>query len=495
MLLNIDLGTMYVKTSVIDSNTNTQVISEVIRLERDQRNISEVLINTLINKYDEKFNITQVYILPNLKYIDCELVTVDSMMESKYKRYMDKEIKQTKRIDRLNETLDEDSPKQERRLKEGEEPFRFKHSLNKYDIFHMMEDTGLMTSDIYIEYIDSSYLSELTSMVNIMGKEVSVVSPYRRLKYLPFQKVSRIVIDYGHKFVIGVVIEVDKYGEERIVEVLRREIDGSGKADIGQLIDKHSSLSVNNDNIYEAIHSEIKELMTKYPHFQLNLVGGMSNFLQKDLLIKNDIIGFNVNRVPTVLENLTLGSTFSHYPDIHYNTKSMDMKNKVLNIMNLVKSTTQEVSGSIGNLVAVVSLIGIISMYGVVAEGIHYKSELQALEKQVETYEGSNGTIAKLNERLDELKVGRTRNYYNVAEFLETISSPLEFKSIEINGKDIKIQAEADNVVLIQQFLNTVKLKQAGNKFTRFTLEEESIKTIYKNGRKLDHVTFVGTLY
>ena len=96
---------------------------------------------------------------------------------------------------------------------------------------------------------------------------------------------------------------------------------------------------------------------------------------------------------------------------------------------------------------------------------------------------------------MEALQNGKTRNYYNIAEFLDSLSSPLEVESITVEGKNVEIVAYADNVALIKQFLSTVKAKQVLNEFTKFSLSEHDIRTVYLNGGKVDRVVFKGKIY
>lgn len=496
MLLNIDLGSLYLKTSIIDEDNDEQVLSEIIKMERDQRGVAEVLINTLIDKYDEEFGVSKVNILPNLEYIEIELRTVDSILENKYQAYMKKEIKEELKLQRRNRNLTDSQEMNTRRLGTGEQRFELSsYDLETLEISHTIEDSDIMTTDIYLEFIDKEYLAELTSMVNMMGKEVSVISPIRRYLYIPFPKKNRVIVDYGHKHIVMIAIEVDKRGEQVIKKLVKNTIEHEENKEEYYLTDKHGSSSQINNNIFSSSIKDIKDFTDEYPDYELFTIGGMSGFVQSDMIIKNYIEDFKMNRHPLTLENLLLPVTFGNYKSIQHNTKGMNLKNKFVNIMNTIKDTFNEIAGAVGSLAAVGAIMLLITSYGVGAEYLHYKSLVESKQTRVSTYESANGTLSQLEDKYNDLREGKTRNYYNIAEFLDTISSPLEFKEITIDGKNIKIVADADNLVLIQQFVNTVRIRQASNEFTKFSIDVEDISTIYKNGRKVDRVVFRGTIY
>ena len=487
MYLNIDLGSLYVKVSVIDPKRNKVLQGEVIRLERNSKSIIEVLINSIIEVYSKSYDIKRVYILPNLDYIECEIIKHESIMESKYQGFMKKTINQSKKEDKKKRRLGTEytPPKKETTL-------NLRGDISEFEVFHRIERRTLMYSDIYIEYINSEYLKDLNSIITRINKEIALISPIRAMVQLPFPKTNRIIVNYGHKNIVILVVE-----EDTIVEVIKEKVETLLNPDVDELVDKHEALLPDLDPTYMGKVSDIQELMRKYPNHELYTIGGYANYLQSSLMSTNVIEGAELIYTPLAIENIMITTALREYGEIQYNSVSMRLKNQFLSIFNVYSRASHTFIGFAGDLVIGLLICSLLWTYGVTAEKQKYDQEVKNLKTTISNYVGSGeekGRIASLEERLEALQSGKTKNYYNIAEFLNTLASPLEIESINIEGKDIEIVAYADNVGLIKQFLSTVKARQATNEFTRFTLTEQDIKTVYRNGGKMDRVVFQGRI-
>ena len=239
MYLNIDLGSLYIKVSVLEPKERKVLQSEVIRLERNTKGVIEVLVNSIVETYSKNFDIKKVFILPNLSYIDCEVINHESLIESKYQSYMKRSLSEVKKEEKKKQRMgSEYQPPKESNI-------TFKYNVLDNEVFHCIEKRDLMSSLIYVEYINSEYLKGLNSIVNSLGKEVALISPIRAMKYLPFPKENRIIVNYGHRNIVAIVIE-----DGNIVEVLKEKVEGSLKPLPEELEEKHERISLDDDPTY-----------------------------------------------------------------------------------------------------------------------------------------------------------------------------------------------------------------------------------------------------
>ena len=492
MILNLDLGNLYLKAVVIEERSKTVVSSEIIRLERKTPSVIEVLITSIIDNYSQVYEIKKINIIPNIEFIECEIIEYESIVESKYEKVMKEEINRVKREEKRKERMGNDYTPSTKKLKHS--AINFSKELKEKTVFHMIENKGLMTTQIYVEYVNTEYLKILDSLIRSLGKEVSIISPIRAIKYLPFPKKNRIIVNYGHKFILTVIIEV-KDGKEVIKEVIREAISDASLPNISELEGKHSNNTVT-DPIYQTKLSDIRNLKNKYPGYEVYSIGGNANYIQNDLLTSNELVNnFRLPNIPKVLENVVFPSFVTDYKDFPYNSLQIQMKNRVLNVVTLTSKASKTIIDLSGDLLVAGLIIALISSYGITTNYMNYNGQLKALKSQVENYEKSGGKLEELSKKLYGLQTGRTKNYYNIAELLTSISSPMEIESLEVNGKSIKMVAYADNVALVRDFLETVKARQLTNSYTKFSLKETDMQTIYKDGRRLDRITFEGKIY
>lgn len=490
MILNIDLGTLYLKCAAIDNNSIVK--SEVIRMEKNSPSVVEVLISSVVDTYSQLYPITQVNIIPNLEFIEFQLVNSESIMASKYQNYMKKQIKNEGRERRRQLRMGKDyKPLEQKTDMQEYNEIVFEYNVLDYEVFHSVERSTLMETDILLEYVDKQYLGFLTKVANKLGKEVSVVSPLRVLRALPFPRGQRIIVNYGHKYILYAVIN----NNNQIIEVNKEFIDVNEDVTSETLLYKHSQIQ-NPNQVHIGIQNRVQEIRNKYTGYPLYTIGGNANFLQEDLQVKNDFEGFSHdNNLPLVVENLIVNTGFSDYDDLQYNNISMNLRNRIFGAFTSTSQVSNTAIAILGDVAIAVLVLVLISSYKINSEYLRFKNELQGIQSQIESYTGSDGRIVRLEEHLETLKEGKPKTYYNMAEFLKTIESPLEIECIEVDKDHIKIVAYADNTALIYQFLNTVKFKQADNFYTKFSLSETDIQTVYKNGAKLDRVVFEGKIY
>lgn len=488
MLLNLDLGSLYLKCALV--NDNKVIRTEIIKMEKNTFSIIEVLINDIVATYKSQYPIKKINIIPNLQYMEFQIINSESIMETKYQNYMknqiSKEIKEQKKRDRTGEEYTPTIPKKAQEYKD----INFKHNLETYDIFHSVERSNLMETDILLEYIDKTYFEFLKKVVTKLGKEVSIISPIRVLRALPTAKGKRIIINYGANSILYVHINESNY----IIKVEKQGIPKVGDNSFAFLSEKHRKIS-EPDGSYIGIKEGIKLMMGENPNTPIYLLGGNSIYLQNDLNLKNDLKHTNLNEdIPLVIENLVLGVTFNEYNDLQYNNVTMNIKNRLLSTMSSTSDISNTIIALVGDITIILLLIYLISNYKLHHEYVSYKREYDSLRTQIEAYEGSAGKIARLESSLSDIKEGKVINYYNVAEVLKTMESPLELSYLNINENDVKMVSYADNTSLIHQFLSTVELKQMETKYSSLRLKETDIKTIYKNGEKLDRVEFTGRI-
>lgn len=487
MILNIDLGTLYIKCVALD---NSKIVkSEIIRLEKNSLSIIEVLIKEVIDVYSSMYPIKKINLIPNIGYTEFQFINSESIMESKYEAYMKyqikNEIKERKRELRMG---DEYTPSEVKPF-ENYQPIKFNHSLLEYEVFHSIERKNLMETDIILEYINKKYLNTLKKVVNKLGKEVSIVSPLKILRAMPFPKDDRIVINYGHKHVLIAVFK-----NNYIKEIVKNTMDSPGSIEYNYLVEKHSKFT-NDSTLHQGIVQKVSELMLDNPTCSVYSIGGNSNFLQEDLQVKNSVTGINFGmRMPLTVENLILGSSFPNYRDTMFNNVTMNMKNRLFGILSQTSQLSNTALAILGDVFIVIMVITLISSYKVNKEYVRFSKELDDVNSIVQQYQGSGGKIVKLEEHLNNLKEGNVKYYYNMAELLRTIESPLEIESLEIENNNIRMVAYADNTALIHQFLNSVQMKQDENRYTFFTLSETDIQTVFRNGVKLDRVEFRGRI-
>lgn len=489
MILNIDLGSLYMKCAIIDDDETIR--TEIIKMEKNTFSVIEVLINSTVETYKSQYPIKKIHIIPNLDYIEFQVVNSESIMESKYSNYMKQQIrkeeKEQKRRERMGEDYTPTPPKS--KLQEYKD-IEFNHNLVKYEVFHGIEKNTLMETDILLEYVDKHYLNFLKKIANRFGKEVSIVSPIRVLRNLQTEIGSRIIINYGHSYILYVyinesnnIVKVDKQTVPLLSDTRRRT-----------LIEKHSKFT-EPDGSYIGIKEDIRKLIHEYPNFNIYTIGGNASYLQNDLGLKNEFVNFSLgDDIPLTLENTLSNVSFISYNDLQYNNVTMNIRNRLFSTLTSTTEISNSLLALVGDMAIVLLIIYLISGYKVNSEYIKMKSELDGVKSQVESYEGSSGRIAQLEQRLEDMREGKVMTYYNIAEVLKTLESPMEMSSLNIKDRSLEMTAYADNSALVYQFLNSVQLKQSENKYSEIRLKEEDIKTIYKNGEKLDKVKFRGSV-
>jgi hypothetical protein len=502
MILNIDMGTMYIKTSLVDENKKKLVTSEVIRVGKTGKGSIETLICSIVNNYSKRFDLKRVYIIPNPINIQCELIEYEPVLEEKYEKLMKSEIgrnrKEEKKKARMGNEYEPVGIDQMSKYKY--EPVNFKYELNKTEVYHKIEYSDLVSSKLYVEYVNSDYLRTLTSVTSVIqGKDIRIISPIRLLKSLPFPKTNRIIINYGHRTILTVVVEVNSDGSEYIKEVFREIISDDIKNEPSEMAKKHELPTLVEDPVYMTELNNLQSLKERYNGYEMYVVGGNATYVQSDLFLKNRFEeGFTLPKMPLVIENLLIPSMILKYEDFQYNNLQMNLKNRIVS-MSALSTQASSMAMNLGGSLAVATLLMLfVYSYGVNAEYLHYTNIVTNLETSVVAYTGDGNSIGKIQENKDLLEAtvtGKTKNYYSIAELLRTLSAPLEIESIDVNGKNITVVAYSDNVALVRQFLESIKAKQITNKFTQLTLSESDITTVYRNGRKLDRVVFEGKIY
>ena len=273
MLLNLDLGSLYLKCALI--NGNKVIRTEIIKMEKNTFSIIEVLINDIVTTYKSQYPIKKINIIPNLQYMEFQIINSESIMETKYQNYMknqiSKEIKEQKKIDRMGDEYIPTQPKKAQDYKD----INFKYNLETYDIFHSVERNNLMETDILLEYIDKTYFEFLKKVVTKLGKEVSIISPIRVLRSLPTTSGKRIIINYGANSILYVYINESNY----IVKVEKQGIPKVGDNSFNFLSDKHRKIS-DPDGSYIGIKEGIRLIMGENPNTPIYLLGGNSIYLQ-----------------------------------------------------------------------------------------------------------------------------------------------------------------------------------------------------------------------
>lgn len=497
MILNIDLGTLYVKISVIEPRSRRLVTAEVVRMEKSTISVIEVLLTSIIENYSRRFDIRVVHIIPNTKYVDCEIIDYESVTVDRYDKILKEEVGRTLKEEKKKKRLGaEYTPPKDEGLKLKHTPIKFNKELSEVELFHQIEHRSLMSSKIYVEYIDRDYLKSLGSVIKGIEKEILIISPIRAMKYYPLPKENRIILNYGHRTILTGVIESNPNGQEYFREVKKETVQDTVFESVDILTDKHEKLSLDRDTVYEMKMRDIRKLKEKYPGYPVYIVGGNSTYLHNDLMTSNSLdMTFHTLEVPEVLENLLLPSYIFEYRDFPYNSIQMQMKNKVLSAMNMSNQVARAITEVSGDLAVAILVICLVSSYYVTSNYQEHKNILEGVTREITFYEGPEGKIAVLEKQIEALKTGRSKNYYNISELLDTLSSPIEMESIVVDGKNLHIVAYADNVALVRQFLETVRTRQSFNDYTKFNLNEVDVTTVYRDGRKMDRVEFQGRLY
>ena len=490
MILNIDLGSLYVKVALIEPKTQQFVTGEIVRMEKSTINVVEVLLTSIITNYTRRYDVRRIYITPNTNYIDCEIIDYESVTDEKYVKIMKDEINRVRKEEKKKKRMGaEYEPPKVTQGKSKYTPIRFSKELDDVEIFHQIERNNLMSSQIYIEYIDREYLKSLSNVIKGIDKEILLISPIRAMKYYPLPKGNRIIINYGHRSILTSVIEVDTEGREYFKEISKEVVQDSLFEGLEVLESKHEQLSLDKDPVYKTKIQDIKRLKERYKGYPVYSVGGNAGYLQNDMMLENTLAPtFNLPPLPEVMENTMISSFVTEYKDFPYNSLQMQMKNKILSAMNISNQVATAIGEVSGDLAVALLIMALVGSYHITNNYEKHSSALANINTQIANYEGSSGRLASIEEQIEALKTGRTKNYYNVAELLETLASPLEIEKVEIKGKDIKIVAYADNVALIQQFLESVKAKQVLNDYTKFTLWETDVTTVFRDGKKLDRV-------
>ena len=497
MVLVVDLGSLYVKFSILNPKLNAVVKSEIVRVDKKNKEIDNNLsvVEVLINKYIESHReITEVIIIPAMDKVKPELITTTAVLKSKYQSNMRDLIKFYKREEKKKVRMGSEYVPPTKTLK-AIEGVKFSSSLLDNEVFHMIEETELLKTVIYLEYINSEYLKELTKVINKLGKQVSIVSPVRAMLHYPLPKVNRIVVNYGDcNTVIAVISEKD--GESHFKEIIKTQNEGF-TGDVRSLEYKHELISIppTEDTYYPTVIGKIEELKSKYIGYKVFVVGGYANYMVNDIECGYSIDGIKGLKVPVSLQNLLIPSWTRKF-DMQYNDVKMTLKNKVLYTLNKSSDLSNYLIGLAGQVAIAGLILFLITSYKVSVEYLKYSQELDYLNSEVESYYGDNGILTTLRNQVEALKSGgKVNNYFNMKEFLDSLETPLEFESIKVYGKQIEIVVYAENTVQIRQFIETVKDRQATNAYTKFDLKEEDVNTVYRNGQKVDRAVLTGTLY